>query len=182
MPGPYYEQGRDDARNGQFNQLFYHTYLDYKLGYDEVMQGPKKRGFGSVMRLLLLIILALSGGWLLRDAGFFAAEPLPIVMVVTPTVATATPTFPFVIATAESTSRAATPTVKPRTAVVATAGGALRVRPEPGLAGEPVGTLQNGTIVTIIGGPQERDDYQWWQIQTNTIEGWAAADFLRLEE
>lgn len=59
-------------------------------------------------------------------------------------------------------------------ALVTTGGDTLRVRDVAGLDGNIVTRLENGTIVTVIGGPQGADDFVWWQIRTATgEEGWA---------
>lgn len=184
MPSQYYEQGRRDAQHGEFNQLFYHTYLDYKRGYDEVINGPPKRRPNALYFLIPLILLLGAGaGWLLRDRGVISSQATPLVIVVTPTVPRATPTFPpFVIATPEPPT--ATPVVLQIGIVarIATDGGVLRVRPDPSLQREPIGTLTSGTKVKIIDGPRDGDQLTWWQIDTDYGPGWVAEKYLRAGE
>ncbi len=177
----YYEQGQRDAETGQLNQLLYHTYLDYKRGYDERLYGPPRRRRWTWLWVGLIVAAAFGGGWVLRDRGILVGTPTPVVQVVTPTNVIPTPTFPFVIATAAP----ATPTAVVVSGIgigasvqVSTDGGNLRVRPEPSLNGEPVASLSNGSIVQIIAGPTEGDGYTWWQIDTGSVQGWVAADFL----
>lgn len=184
MPSQYYEQGRHDAETGEFNQLFYHTYLDYKRGYDEVQAGSVRRRNRMWIWLPLVLGIGLGGGWVLRDQGILAQPEPPVVLIVTPTPIVPTPTFPFITATP------APPTPTGITvsglgigvvAQVTTDGGVLRVRPQPSTNGEPVGSLKNETSVTLVGGPQEGDGYTWWEIEADGIRGWVAADFLKLK-
>ncbi|HYF64351.1 MAG TPA: SH3 domain-containing protein [Herpetosiphonaceae bacterium] len=182
MSSQYYEQGRHDAEHGTLNQLFYHTYHDYKRGYDEVMRGKPRRRAPTSLLVAALLVAGVGAGWFLRDRGLFGAQPTAVIVVVTPTVAVPTPTFPFVIATpAPPTATApAEPGLRPGgRAEVATDGGALRVRPNPGTAGEPLAALPNGSAVTIIEGPSEGDGYTWWKIEIEGGSGWVVADFLR---
>jgi hypothetical protein len=184
MPTPYYEQGRRDAENGELNQLFYHTYHDYKRGYDETLRGPKRRRIPALLWIVPVLLVGLGLGWLLRDRGVLSAQATPVTIIVTPTRTTPSPTFPpFIIATPAPP----TPTSGPTTlqagaqATVSTDGDALRVRPAPNTQGEPIGRLANGTVVTIVAGPSEGDGYTWWQIENDAIKGWVVADFLRLK-
>lgn len=184
MPSQYYEQGRRDAENGDLNQLFYHTYLDYKRGYDEVINGPPKRRPNALYFLIPMILLLGAGiGWLIRDRGVLGSQSTPIVLVVTPTTPRATSTFPPFI-----TATPAPPTATPAVlrvggaARINTGDGVLRVRPDPSLQGEPIGTLKNGTIVTILDGPKDGDGFTWWQIDSDIGQGWVADDYLKAGE
>lgn len=52
-------------------------------------------------------------------------------------------------------------------------------RSEPSTSGEVLQVLDNGTVVTIVGGPEEADGYTWWQIELEDgTTGWIAGDFL----
>ncbi len=185
MPTPYYEQGRRDAESGEFNQLFYHTYHDYKRGYDETLRGPKRQRIPAALWLIPVLLLGLGLGWLLRDRGVLSAQATPITIVVTPTRILPSPTFPpFIIATPAPATATSGPTALQVgvQATVSTEGdAALRVRPEPNIQGEPIGRILNGTEVTIVGGPGEGDGYTWWQVENDAIKGWVVADFLRLK-
>ncbi len=56
-----------------------------------------------------------------------------------------------------------------------TNGDLLFVRSTPG--GEVIARLEDGTRSTIVGGPQEADGLNWWQIVTGDgVEGWVAAN------
>ena len=116
--------------------------------------------------------------------------------VVTPTVTialtpTATPDI-TVTATPAATPEitvaatpALTPTITPEGGIPSpTVGGRAEVttrfqfvnlRTDPGLDAEIVGQLENGTIVTILDGPEEADDLRWWQVEDGEGNGgWAA--------
>ena len=184
MPTPYYDQGRRDAENGEFNQLFYHTYLDYKRGYDETLRPARRRRVPAALWMGLVLLMGLGTGWLLRDRGILGTEATPITLVVTPTLATPSPTFPpFIIATAAPATITSGPTSLQvgAQATVSTDGAALLVRPEPTREGEPVGRLVDGVVVTIVDGPREGSGYTWWQIEHEGVKGWVVADFLQLK-
>ncbi|MBC8160634.1 MAG: SH3 domain-containing protein [Roseiflexaceae bacterium] len=80
------------------------------------------------------------------------------------------------------------PTSKPGlaaggTAYVAQAGGkSLRMRNQPGLETTVLDGLAPGTQMTLLGGPQEKDGYSWWNIRTaDGREGWVAGNDLRTQ-
>ncbi|ABX02875.1 MAG TPA: SH3 domain-containing protein [Herpetosiphon sp.] len=178
MPSPYYDQGRRDAENGTLNQLFYHTYHDYKRGYDEIVNGPPKPKPNFLFFLIpALLLVGLAGGWFLRDRGVLSTPPTPLVVMVTVTPVTASPTFPpFAIATP------APPT--PTQLVIEIGGEAItleqvRIRPDPSIQGEPIGALDPGELITIIDGPRQGDDYTWWLIESAIGQGWVAEDFIQ---
>ena len=51
----------------------------------------------------------------------------------------------------------------------------VNLRKEPGLDAETVGQLPNGTIVTILEGPEEADAIRWWKVDAGEGNvGWAA--------
>ena len=54
----------------------------------------------------------------------------------------------------------------------------LRVHTAPGLSPPTIATYFDGTLVTIVGGPQWCDGFQWWQHARNGLVGWSAADWL----
>lgn len=49
-----------------------------------------------------------------------------------------------------------------------------RIRSEPGLDSEQVGTARPGVIFRILDGPVCKDGYWWWQIRYRGITGWTA--------
>jgi hypothetical protein len=62
------------------------------------------------------------------------------------------------------------------TAVVAGTGDCLRVRSQPGTGSPQVDCIDDGETVTIVAGPVELDDLEWWQLEGY---GWAAGAWLR---
>jgi uncharacterized protein YgiM (DUF1202 family) len=53
-------------------------------------------------------------------------------------------------------------------------GDRLNVREDAGRSFEIVTQLEQGAVVTILGGPVEADDFRWWQIRTDDgLEVWA---------
>jgi hypothetical protein len=59
----------------------------------------------------------------------------------------------------------------------------VRMRSEASTAGEIVTELDSGSQLTIVSGPQEGDEYTWWEVtdQSGNI-GWVAEDFLEPAE
>lgn len=65
--------------------------------------------------------------------------------------------------------------------ITGTEGEGLRLRPNPGLDGEPLFLGFDTEIFQIIEGPEQADGYTWWYLiapYDETRAGWAAADFL----
>ena len=105
--------------------------------------------------------------------------------------ATAT-TEPTATATEEPTATpaAAEPTATPEVPddalaagvtaqVTGTAGSGLRIRGSAGLGGPTVKVVPEGTLLTILDGPQDADGYQWYQVRDEVgAEGWVAGDWL----
>ncbi len=62
-----------------------------------------------------------------------------------------------------------------------TGGSGLRIRTQPGTSSAVLFLAMDEEVFRIIGGPQEKDDLIWWQVQApydSTRSGWAAADYL----
>lgn len=58
----------------------------------------------------------------------------------------------------------------------------LSVRPQPGTGGYLNFVAREGEVFKIIDGPDSRNDYIWWKLESPTDPdriGWAASDFLR---
>lgn len=58
-------------------------------------------------------------------------------------------------------------------------GGNLNLRKGPGINFAVVTSLQAGAILTVVGGPEISDDYQWWELESPLGNGWAAGEFLQ---
>jgi uncharacterized protein YgiM (DUF1202 family) len=51
----------------------------------------------------------------------------------------------------------------------------VNLRANPGLSAESVGQLQDGTIATVVEGPEEADGLNWWKVDDGQENvGWAA--------
>jgi len=62
-----------------------------------------------------------------------------------------------------------------------TDGAGLRMRAEPGLAGEIRFSALDSEVFLVIDGPVEADGYVWWHLEApydQTRNGWSAGDFL----
>jgi hypothetical protein len=65
--------------------------------------------------------------------------------------------------------------------VTGTAGAGLNLRAEPGTAGRVVVNAREGTVLTVVEGPQQASGYTWWKVRTaGGQEGWGAANWLTL--
>ncbi len=62
-------------------------------------------------------------------------------------------------------------------AVVRADGQCLNVRPSPG-GNPPIMCLPEGTLVTIVGGPQEANGVTWWEVSAGPVRGWSAGQYL----
>lgn len=60
----------------------------------------------------------------------------------------------------------------------------VNLRAEPTLDGEAVDQLDTGVELSVIGGPEDADDFTWWQVEVTgsegPVQGWLAADFIDL--
>ena len=59
----------------------------------------------------------------------------------------------------------------------------LSFRKDPGLQGQRLKYLPEGTVLRIVDGPTTVDGLKWWKLQSRTDAndlGWAAADYLQV--
>ncbi|MGE5596603.1 MAG: RING finger protein [Hyphomicrobiales bacterium] len=65
--------------------------------------------------------------------------------------------------------------------LVTGSGECLNVRPAPGLDADnaPIACLPDGSEFRIKGGPQSVGNLQWWNVETEQGDGWAAEDYLQ---
>ncbi len=63
---------------------------------------------------------------------------------------------------------------------IVTTNDSVNLRSDPTVDGTLIITLDAGTELTIIGGPETADDYTWWQVQDQATgdEGWVIEDAL----
>jgi len=56
----------------------------------------------------------------------------------------------------------------------------VNLRPGPNTDQDPTTTLDQGTVLTVTGGPEAGEDFDWWQVRTEDGEtGWVAGTFLQ---
>lgn len=89
--------------------------------------------------------------------------PVPL-----PTTAAAAPGDPTMIA------------VGGKVRVADTGGSGLNFRDRPSISGKMLRKLPEGNVYEVIGGPQEADNYTWWQLRDTSdgTLGWGAQNFL----
>ncbi len=64
-------------------------------------------------------------------------------------------------------------------AVSGTGEAGLTIRGGPSTDNVRIQRATEGTLMLVIGGPEEGGDYRWWQVRLlDGTEGWAAEDFL----
>lgn len=101
-----------------------------------------------------------------------------------PFIPTAAPTSPAVLTEAAASEISGVDDLRVgiTAEIFTTNGDTLSVRSGAGINYDRLARLQPGTVVTIIGGPEEADGYRWWQIRTPTgIVGWSV-DFADNEQ
>lgn len=63
--------------------------------------------------------------------------------------------------------------------VAGTAPDCLKIRAAPGTGSEQTDCIDDGLTATVVAGPVQQDDIEWWQLEGR---GWAAGDYLRYPE
>jgi len=60
----------------------------------------------------------------------------------------------------------------------------VNLRADASIAAEAIDQLDAGVELTVIGGPEDADDFTWWQVEVTgsegPVQGWLAADFIDL--
>jgi serine/threonine protein kinase len=138
-------------------------------------------GISAVVIVIILLMGGLAGG-------FFNLKPTPTPVAV----ATATPTFtPTSVPTATPTlsptaTTTATSTPSPTSIPTQTPGpaqgvlsGNLPVYSGPGTEYDPVGNVNEGTVVQVTGSDRSKN---WWHISWSGGSGWVNANFVEVEE
>lgn len=99
---------------------------------------------------------------------------------VLPSPATFTPT-PLVVVTPTAAAVASEPAVGLGVGAKAkvTAGAGLNMRAGAGTGHARIKTLPKGSVVEVIGGPKEANDYTWWQVRDEAgATGWVVSAHL----
>lgn len=137
---------------------------------------------------LVLIVRAIRGG---GDDGTatpnptFTAEVAPsaTVSLLTPTSAI-TPTGTVVLTVSTPPVTAAPTEIGPGALVVVTGtgGAGLKLRALATTSADVLGVAREGTVLTVLEGPVEADDFRWWKVRApDGTEGWGAANWLVLK-
>jgi hypothetical protein len=131
-----------------------------------------------------------ASSWLLQLPAESSGPPQPELIILTaPPSPTSAPTSPPSAPTSVPTF---TPIPTPDTAVAPEAitpgyyasiantdGLGLTIRGGPSTQNVIVTVAEEGTIVFILGGPEEAENFTWWQLRLdNGLEGWAVANYL----
>lgn len=66
--------------------------------------------------------------------------------------------------------------------VVGTGEEGLNVRAEPSTEADVVGSIADGTELTITGESEQADGFTWWPIDSGELTGFVAEDFIELSE
>jgi len=156
----------------------------------------------------VLVVVVVAGLWwaiFSGDGRETAADPTPTATMrplsTQPTQApTRVPTLPALMPTATRASvlptvapptgsAVATPTAQPTAqgglavgdkAKVTGTNGVLNMRDGAGTGYQTIGSLREGTVVEIVGGPKSSNGYTWWQVRSDAgTVGWAAGDWLK---
>lgn len=145
-----------------------------------------------VALILFLVLRACSS----RQTPAPGAQTAPLATATSPaggTQPTFTPTLASVPITAtvsiSSTVAVATPLPAPtggafainqQVQVTGTEGEGIRFRTGPGLSYVTTTILEDGTILTVVGGPETVDGFTWWRLQTDAgAIGWAVENNLQ---
>lgn len=142
---------------------------------------------GSILIASILIAVSfLAAGQLTpSDQSIYSGDAIITVIPVPTYTPTPLPTQPDI--------PVATPTVEPAVGInldgyvkiSGTEGEGLRLRRDPSLDGEIVNIGLEGEIFRVIGGPEERDGYLWWQLETplnSARRGWAVSNYLEFAQ
>lgn len=144
---------------------------------------------GALLVSSLLMCVLLSLLWATRKGSDPASLPTAVLSVIGAT--QLTPPSPTVSATAmltETLSALPSPqpgliTVGAYVQITGTGGDGLRLRSEPGLAGQVLLLGSEAEVFLVKDGPKEIDGYTWWYLVgpfDSTRFGWAVANFLSL--
>lgn len=137
-------------------------------------------GSFALAGLLLLITAAAIGLTSARRASDVGFAPADVTVIPAPTSTSGAPPTPTIDPFATPTSPAGI-AIGNFVQITGTEGQGLRIRAEPGLAGEFQFLAYDAEVFVVQEGPREVDGYVWWYLTApydETRVGWAAADFL----
>lgn len=147
-------------------------------------------GMGVVVTIVAIVVaISLASAFLEREPLVTSLPTPTIIRLTAPATAVPSPTSP-------QPSPTAIPTFTPRPTpdisvapeeitvgfyaeVANTDGIGVSLRGGPSTDNSRLFTVPEGTILLVIDGPREANDFFWWQVQVdNGSEGWVAADYI----
>jgi hypothetical protein len=131
----------------------------------------------GMLLLMTAIAVGLTSARRPSDVGFVPAD---VTVIPAPTGTSGAPPTPTIDPFASPTSPAGI-AIGNYVQITGTEGQGLRIRAEPGLAGEFQFLAYDAEVFVVQDGPREVDGYVWWYLSApydETRVGWAAADFL----
>ena len=133
--------------------------------------------FAGLLLLITAIAVGLTSARRTSDVGF---APANVTVIPAPTGTSGAPPTPTIDPFATPTSPAGV-AIGNYVQITGTEGQGLRIRAQPGLAGEFQFLAYDAEVFVVQDGPREVDGYVWWYLTApydETRVGWAAADFL----
>src|SRR5215211_7040902 len=131
----------------------------------------------GLLMLITAIAIGLTAAPQSSEVGF---APADVTVIAAPTSTSGAPPTPTIDPFASPTSPAGI-AIGNYVQITGTEGQGLRIRAEPGLAGEFQFLAYDAEVFLVQDGPREVDGYVWWYLVApydETRVGWAAADFL----
>jgi len=138
-----------------------------------------------IASILLAVSFLAAGKLSPSDESIYSGEAVLTVIPVptyTPTPIPAQPEYPSATPTLEM---AVGIHVEGYVQISGTEGEGLRLRRDPTLNGEIAHIGLEGEIFLVVGGPEERDGYLWWQLEAplnSTRRGWAVSNYLEFAQ
>lgn len=165
----------------------------------EPRQSPRQRVPAIIPGLISLIVVVGACGYLAKLINDnrpaltnIALAPTTTFAVITPTATeyvppTATPYVaptdtPIPTAAAQGNANTTPISVGAKIKIIDTGPNGLNFRKTPSRSGEKIGSLPEGNIYDIVGGPQNADGLVWWQLKDpgSGQVGWGAADYMQV--
>ena len=174
---------------------------------DDEIQSPapgERKWYSSNLLRLIIVVVVLAVILFLvlracssRPASAPGAQTTPLATATSPAGAVLQPTFtPTVASAAITTTLAVSPTlsaatpqpaptggkfeINQRVEVAGTEGEGIRFRTGPGLSYVTTSILDDGDVLTVVGGPETVDGFTWWRLQTAAgAIGWAVENNLQ---
>lgn len=134
-------------------------------------------GLAGFLLLITAIGIGLTSARRPSDVGF---APADVTVIPAPTGTSGAPPTPTIDPFAAPTSPVGV-AIGNYVQITGTEGQGLRIRAQPGLAGEFQFLAYDAEVFVVQDGPREVDGYVWWYLVApydETRVGWAAADFL----